>query len=143
MQAQARLSSVSDILTFRERYRDEMNCQIVHDSIHRRAGWTLTCRLELDVVFVGFGSVAIGGPRKDRPTLFEFYVLAEHRSFSFDLLEALLSVSGTRSMEIQSNEPLLAVILLTYVCDIASEKIVFHDTVSTVLSARPRLTPPR
>lgn len=135
MQAQAKLSSASDVLSFRERYREEMNCQIVHDSIHRRTGWTLTYQLELDAVSVGFGSVAVGGPWKNEPTLFEFYILPQHRSFSFDLFEALLSVSGARFMEIQSNDPLPAVMLHTYARDIASEKIVFHDKISTMLSA--------
>jgi hypothetical protein len=135
MQAQAKLSCASDILIFRERFREEMNCQIVHDSIHRRTGWRLTYELELDAVSVGFGSVAIGGPWEDKPTLFEFYVLPQHRSCSFDLFEALLSVSGPRFMEIQSNDPLLALMLHAYARDIASEKIVFHDKVSTVLSA--------
>ena len=135
MQPKAKLACASDIITFRERYREEMNCQIVHDSIHRRTGWTLTYGLELDALPVGFGSVAIGGPWKDRPTLFEFYVLPQHRSFAFDLFEALLSVSGPRFMEIQSNDPLLAVMLHTYARDIASENIVFHDKVSTVLPA--------
>ncbi len=134
MQAQAKLACASDFLAFRERYREEMNCQIVHDSIHRRTGWTLTYGLELDALPVGFGSVAIGGPWKDRPTLFEFYVLPQHRSFAFDLFEALLSVSGPRFMEIQSNDPLLAVMLHTYAREVVSEKIVFHDKVSTVLS---------
>jgi GNAT superfamily N-acetyltransferase len=135
MQARAKLSCASDMLAFRERYREEMDCQIVHDSIHRRTGWTLTYGLELDGVSAGFGSVAIGGPWKDRPTLFEFYVLPEHRSFSFDLFEELLSVSGPRFMEIQSNDALLAVMLHTYARDIASEKIVFHDKVTTALPA--------
>jgi hypothetical protein len=41
MHPQAKLSCASEILGLRERYREEMNCQIVHDSIHRRTGWTL------------------------------------------------------------------------------------------------------
>jgi GNAT superfamily N-acetyltransferase len=135
MRAQAKLSSALDVLPFRERYREEMNCQIVHDSIHRRAGWTLTYALQLDAISVGFGSVAIGGPWNGKPTLFEFYVLPQHRSFCFDLFEALLSVSEPRFMEIQSNDPLLAVMLHTYARDIASESIVFHDKARTMLSA--------
>src|SRR5438093_36695 len=135
MQAQAKLSSAPDILPFRERYRQEMNCQVVHDSIHRRAGWTLTYVLEVGGGAVGFGSVAIGGPWKDKPTLFEFYVLPEQRTRAFDLFEALLSVSGPQFMEIQSNEPLLAVMLHTYARDLASEKIVFHDKLTTALPA--------
>jgi hypothetical protein len=39
------LASAEDVLPMRTRHREEMNCQIVHDSIHRRPGWTLTYRL--------------------------------------------------------------------------------------------------
>src|SRR5690348_5879893 len=121
MRAQAKLSCASDIFPFRERYREEMNCQVVHDSIHRRTGWSLIYTLELDAAPVGFGSVAIGGPWKDRPTLFEFYVVPERRNFSFELFEALVSISGPRFMEIQSNDSLPEVMLHTYARDIASE----------------------
>jgi GNAT superfamily N-acetyltransferase len=112
-----------------------MNCQIVHDSIHQRTGWTRTYVLQIGDTVAGFGSLAIGGPWKDKPALFEFYVLPEQRSRAFDLFEALLRVSGARFMEIQSNDTLLAVMLHTYGRDIASEKIVFHDQRTTVLTA--------
>ena len=135
MSARAKLSAASEVLPFRERYREEMNCQIVHDSIHRRPGWTLTYLLEFGGVAVGFGSVAIAGPWKNKPTLFEFYVLPEHRTHAFDLFEALLATGNPGFTEIQSNDTLLAVMLHTYASDIASEKIVFHDRLTTALSA--------
>ncbi|MFO1511642.1 MAG: GNAT family N-acetyltransferase [Verrucomicrobiota bacterium] len=112
-----------------------MNCQIVHDSIHRRPGWTLTYLLESGGAAVGFGSVAIAGPWKDKPTLFEFYVLPEHRARAFVLFEALLAASNPGFMEIQSNDTLLAVMFHAYARDIASEKIVFQDKMTTSLSA--------
>jgi ribosomal protein S18 acetylase RimI-like enzyme len=133
MHAQAKLSSASEILLLRERYREEMNCQIVHDSIHRRPGWTLTYVLELDAISVGFGSVAIAGPWENKPTLFEFYVLPQYRFLSFDLFETLLSVSRPQFMEIQSNDRLPTVMLHTYAYEVVSEKIVFHDKISTAL----------
>ena len=135
MQAQAKPSSAPDVLSLRERHREEMNCQIVHDSIHRRAGWTLTYLLEIGGNAAGFGSMAIAGPWKDKPTLFEFYVLPEHRARAFDLFEALLATSRPGFMEIQSNDALLAVMFHTYARDIASEKIVFHDKLTTALPA--------
>jgi RimJ/RimL family protein N-acetyltransferase len=110
-----------------------MNCQIVHDSIHRREGWTLTYALGLDNTIVGFGSVAIAGPWKDKPTVFEFYVLPEHRNRAFDLFESFLNISGARFMEIQSSDVLLAVMLHAYAKNIWSEKIVFHDKLTTAL----------
>jgi GNAT superfamily N-acetyltransferase len=133
MQPQARLSSEVELLTLRTRYRAEMNCQIVHDSIHRRAGWTLSYLIELAGSAAGFGSMAIGGPWKDKHTIFEFYVLAEHRPRAFDFFEALLAASGARFFEIQSSDSLSSVMVHTYGQEIASEKIIFHDQLTTSL----------
>src|SRR5213083_2919079 len=105
----ATLSTAHAVLSVRTRYRQEMNCQIVHDSIHSREGWTLTYALSLAGAAVGFGSVAIAGPWKDKPTIFEFYVLPVHRHRAFDLFEAFVDACGARLMEIQSNDVLLAV----------------------------------
>jgi hypothetical protein len=131
MRAHAKMSSTEDVLPLRTRYREEMNCQIVHDSIHRREGWTLSYVLELGGVSAGFGSVAIGGPWKDKPTVFEFYVLPERRSRAFDLFEALLAASDARFFEVQTNDVLPTIMALTYGRDIATEKIVFHDKLTT------------
>jgi GNAT superfamily N-acetyltransferase len=131
MQAHAKLSSNEDVLALRTRYREEMNCQIVHDSIHRREGWTLSYVLDLGGVAAGFGSVAIGGPWKDKPTVFEFYVLPESRSRAFDLFEALIAASDARFFEVQTNDVLPTIMALTYGRDIATEKIVFHDKLTT------------
>jgi hypothetical protein len=136
MQAQAKLSADDEILPLRTRHRDEMNCQIVHDSIHRRKGWTLSYVLELGGVNAGFGSVAIGGPWKDKPTFFEFYVLPEHRSRAFELFEAFLAASGARFFEVQTNDAPATVMALTYGRDIATEKIVFHDKLTTAHPAK-------
>ncbi len=135
MQSQARLSSSQEILPLRARFREEMNSQIVHDSIHRREGWTLSYLLEAGGVAIGFGSVAIGGPWKDKPTVFEFYVLPEHRSRGFDLFEGFLAASGARFFEVQTNDVLPTVMVLTYGRDIGTEKIVFHDKLTTAYPA--------
>jgi GNAT superfamily N-acetyltransferase len=120
-------------LPLRTQFRQEMNCQIVHDSLHTRRGWTSTYALHLDGTLAGFGSIAIAGPWKDKPTIFEFYVLPAHRGRAFDLFETFVEASGARLMEIQSNETLLAVMLHTYARDIWSEKIVFSDQLTTAL----------
>jgi len=135
MLALATTSTADAVLQLRVRYRQEMNCQIVHDSIHRRDGWTVTYMLNVDGVTVGFGSIALAGPWKDKPSIFEFYVLPEHRAHSFKLFEALLTASNARFMEIQSSDALLAVMLHTYARDIWSEKIVFRDAITTALPA--------
>lgn len=131
MRAAATATSASAVLPLRDQYRREMNCQIVHDSIHRRTGWTNTYALSVDDTRAGFGSVAIGGPWTGRPTLFEFYVLPAYRDRAFQLFEVLLEASAARLMEIQSNDGLLAVMLHTYGRDVRSESIVFRDGSTT------------
>ena len=131
MKPQAKLSSSQEILPLRARHREEMNCQIVHDSIHRREGWTLSYLLESGGTPIGFGSVAIAGPWRDKPTVFEFYVLPEHRSRAFDLFEGFLEASDARFFEVQTNDVLPTVLVLAYGRDIVTEKIVFHDKLTT------------
>jgi len=127
----ATLSSSREILSLRTRHRDEMSCQIVHDSIHRREGWTRSYLLDLDGAPVGFGSVAVGGPWTDRPTAFEFYVVPQNRSGAFDLFESFLDAGGARFIEVQSNDVLMTAMVHTYGRDVTSEKIVFHDRLTT------------
>jgi len=123
------------VLLLRTRFREEMNCQIVHDSIHTRPGWTSTYALHLEGALAGFGSIAIAGPWEGKPTIFEFYVQHMHRGHAFDLFETFVDASGARLMEVQSNETLLAVMLHAYARDIWSEKIVFSDQLATALPA--------
>jgi GNAT superfamily N-acetyltransferase len=112
-----------------------MNCQIVKDSIHSRKGWTRTYLLERQGVSVGFGSIAIAGPWKEKPTVIEFYVLPEHRQSGFDLFDAFLAASGARFFEVQTNDTLLTVLAHTYGKNIATESIVFQEGITTTHSA--------
>jgi GNAT superfamily N-acetyltransferase len=129
----ATVSSAIQVLPLREAYRLEMNCQIVHDSIHRRAGWTTTYLLSVDGEAAGFGSMAIGGPWTGKPTIFEMYLAPAYRSRAFDAFDTLLTASQARFLEIQSSDALLSVMLHTYAGEIRSEAIVFHDRLRTEL----------
>ncbi len=135
MQVHATLTVAPVVRSLRTRYRQEMNCQIVKDSIHTRAGWAMTYALGLEDTLVGFGTVAIGGPWTDKPTILEFYVLPDHRARAFDLFEAFVEASGARLMEIQANDALLAMMLHTYAHEIMSEAILFRDGFTTALPA--------
>jgi len=135
MRGVATLVTGDVILPLRAQFRQEMSCQIVHDSLHTRPGWTSTYALHLDDALAGFGSIAIAGPWRDKPTIFEFYVQHMHRGRAFDLFEAFVESSGARLMEIQSNDTLLAVMLHAYARDIWTERIVFSDQLATALPA--------
>lgn len=126
-------SADREILPWRERYRQEMNCQIIHDSIHRRPGWTRSWLLSVDGVTAGFASLAEAGPWTGRPTLFEFHVSPEFRRHVFMLFEALLAASGARFIETQSNSTLLTAMLHAWSQNATSEKILFEDVTTTAL----------
>jgi GNAT superfamily N-acetyltransferase len=126
--------TLDDIRLWRDMYQLEMSCQIVHDSIHIRRGWTQEYRLMLAETPVGYGSVAIGGPWSGNPTLYEFYVVPTHRSHVFDLFRALLAASGATTIETQSNDAMTTVMLHAFAPQVTSESILFHDTYLTSLA---------
>jgi RimJ/RimL family protein N-acetyltransferase len=52
----ARVCHMLEIEGLREKYRQEMNCQIIHDSIHGRPGWTREFSLQTeDGPVIGYG----------------------------------------------------------------------------------------
>ena len=100
-----------------------MGCQIIHDSIHYRSGWTKEYALVADGLQIGYGSVAVAGPWKEKPTIYEFYVVPHYRASVFRLFENLLQISGARFIEVQSNDPLITPMLHTFSEDVKSESI--------------------
>ncbi|HEX5244948.1 MAG TPA: GNAT family N-acetyltransferase [Tepidisphaeraceae bacterium] len=129
----ARPTSLEQILPWRDLYRHEMNCQIIHDSLHERDGWTQSYSLTVDGTAAGYGAIAIGGPWKGKPTAFEFYVLPQFRNRTFDLFEAFLKRSEAVAIETQSNDPLLTPLLHVFGHDPNVESILFADRMTTSL----------
>jgi hypothetical protein len=127
---------VKEILPWRELYRQEMNCQIIHDSLHVREGWTEPYRIELDGEVAGYGSIVVGGPWAGTRTIFELYVVEQQRSRIFEAFDALRSASGANAIETQTNDFLLAAMLHTWAHDVVSEKIVFEDRITTAYRVR-------
>lgn len=134
MDCSARPVSVPDISLWRDLYRQEMNCQIVHDSLHVRQGWTESYVLEIGGSPAGYGSIVVGGPWKGTRTLFEFFVAPPYRSRAFNLFDALLAASQATGINVQTNDALLTVMLHTWARNITSESIVFADELTTALA---------
>src|SRR3954469_7713982 len=126
-------TTLAQIAPLRELYRAEMNCQIMGDSFHTRPGWTQSYLLLIDNQPAGYGSIAIAGPWKDKPTAFEFFILPEHRLRVFDLFETFLAAANPIAIETQSNGILLHIMLHTYAKNIATEAILFHDRITTTM----------
>lgn len=131
MSVSAKLTSLEEIQPWRDLYRAEMNCQIVHDNMHYREGWTQSYRLEIDGRPAGYGSILIAGPWKGTRTVFEFYVQPHFRNRVFDLFESLMSESRADAFEIQSSETILNVMIHARTREIETEKIVFEDLLTT------------
>jgi GNAT superfamily N-acetyltransferase len=130
-----RRAELSEIAPLRDAFRREMDCQIVHDSIHHRPRWTLEYVLADGDEAIGYGSVAVAGPWKDKPTFYEFYVAPEHRARAFALFDAFVVASGPRAFEVQTSDTLSTVLALAYARDIGTERIVFRDHTTTQLPA--------
>jgi GNAT superfamily N-acetyltransferase len=120
------------ILTLRDLYRKEMNCQIVRDSWHGR-GWTDLYLLRRNGRVVGYGLV--GGVRADpKDVIMEFYVLPAHRAAALPLFRQLAAVSQARSVEAQTNDVLLTLMLYDCAGKIESETVLFQDAFTTNLA---------
>src|SRR2546428_9107275 len=103
MELSAKAANVEDILPWRDMYRLEMGCQIIHDSLHSRKGWTEAYLLIADGVTVGYGSIAVEGPWKGKPTVFEWYVVPQYRLRLFGPFDALLAARGTGTLSTPGN----------------------------------------
>ena len=131
MATTVRRADSREIASMRDAFRREMNCQIVHDSIHARHGWTVEYAFTDGETAIGYGSVAVAGPWRDKPTVYEFYVVPERRSQAFELFDAFLAASRPIAFEVQSSDTLTTVTCLTYARDIGTEKVVFRDHTTT------------
>jgi GNAT superfamily N-acetyltransferase len=131
MPLQVRRVELREIERMRDIFRHEMNCQIIHDSIHARPGWTHEYLIAQGGGTVGYGSVAVAGPWQGKPTVYEYFLLPQHRVRAFDAFALLLTSSGATAIESQSNDVLLTAMLHTFAPAVASESILFHDKMTT------------
>lgn len=126
--------NVESIRALREEYRREMNCQIVHDSWHER-GFTQSYHFKTEGQLVGYGSVGAseGGPKT---IVKEFFVIPQYRAIALRLFRQLLEVSGAKTIEAQTNDPLLSAMLSACAVDTVSHTILFADAAVTHLDGR-------
>lgn len=129
--------AVEAIEPWREAYRREMNCQIVHDSLHARAGWTQHYLLALDGEAAGYGAVAVGGPWAGKPSIFELFIEPRWRCRAFDLFDALRRASAAVAMDAQTSDALLTVMLHAFATNVVVDRILFHDALQTARTAPP------
>ena len=132
MNIEVSLLRLEAIQGLRELYRREMNCQIVHDSLHARF-FTDIYLIRVDDRVAGYGCV-MSGDSESRDVIKEFYVLPVHRARALPLFRRFASASGATTIEAQTNDTLLSLMLFDCAREFKSETILFHDAGRTNLS---------
>jgi GNAT superfamily N-acetyltransferase len=132
MKIDVSLVPLEQILSLRDLYRQEMNCQIVHDSLHAR-GFSDLYVIQVDGRIAGYGCV-VADKGKRREVIREFYVLPVHRAAALPLFRALIAASKARKVQAQTNDILLTLMLFDCTSRIRSDTILFHDAFRTSLS---------
>jgi GNAT superfamily N-acetyltransferase len=115
----------------RELYRREMNCQIVHDSLHARF-FTDIYLIRVNDRVAGYGC-AMSGDCESRDLIKEFYVLPGHRASALSLFRRFAMAAGARTIEAQTNDTLLSLMLFDCATEFKSETILFQDASTTDL----------
>src|SRR5207244_6819695 len=119
-----------EITPLRELHRQQMNCQIMHDSFLRR-GFSDPYLIGVDGRLAGYGLVA----NKHWPeTVHEFYPLPDYRSAALPMFRQLLEVSQANHILAQTNDRLLLLMLYDCAGNIISEIILFEDVFTSHLT---------
>jgi GNAT superfamily N-acetyltransferase len=122
-------AEVNDIHPLRDLYRQEMSCQIIHDSFPRR-GFSDPYLLRLAGRVAGYGLVA----NQHYPnTVNEFYTVPGCRAMALPMFRHLLEVSQATKIRSQSNDRLMLLMLYDCAADITSDTILFEDSFPTHL----------
>jgi GNAT superfamily N-acetyltransferase len=123
---------LEEVLPLRELYRREMSCQIIHDSLPARGfGDLFLLRADRRVAGYGFVMGYLGEPRD---MIREFYVLPVYRGAAPPMFRRLIEASRARRIEAQTNDVLLTLMLYDCATGITSDRILFHDALTTSLS---------
>jgi len=129
-------SDAAAIALFRERYKAEMVCQIVHDSLHGRSGWVQWHEVSYDGRSIGYCASVVAGPWKGTVTFFELYVLPEWRSFLFQIAEAYMTSARVDAVLGQTNDELMRLVIDQYCAQASVEKVLFESGSDTRLPSR-------
>ena len=125
-------TSLDAVHPLRELYRRELNCQIVLDSWAGR-NWVDGYLCKIDDHPVGYGLV--GGVRRDPvDTITEFFLLPQYREYALPLFQQLITISGAKVIEAQTNDNLLTLMLFDTCDHIESNVVLFHDAITTHLT---------
>jgi GNAT superfamily N-acetyltransferase len=129
MTIKVRRAEFQDVEAMRGLYRQELNCQIIHDSFLPR-GLADPYLILVDGGLAGYGAVS---NKYDKGRLIEFYTLPQARPLALPMFRELLAASHATHIEAQTNNPLMLLMLYDCAKNITAENILFHDAFHTQL----------
>lgn len=129
MRIQIHRTEYKEIESLRGLYRQEANCQIIHDSALSR-GLADPYLILMDGRRAGYGGV---WNKYEIGRLMEFYTMPVVRPHALPMFRELLAVSQATHIEAQTNMPLMLTMLYDCATDIAAEAILFEDAFTTNL----------
>lgn len=129
MTIQVRRAEYQDVEAMRGLYRQELNCQIIHDSFLPR-GLADPYLILAHGRIAGYGAVS---NKYDKGRLIEFYTLPQARSLALPMFRELLAASRATHIEAQTNNPLMLLMLYDCAKHITAENILFYDAFATQL----------
>jgi GNAT superfamily N-acetyltransferase len=130
MNIQVRRAEYPDVEIMRGLYRQEANCQIIHDSCLVR-GLADPYLILVDGGVGGYGAV---WNKYEIGRVMEFYTLPKLRGFAAPMFRELLAASQATHIEAQTNMPLMLLMLYDFAKNITVENILFHDAFVTHLA---------
>jgi GNAT superfamily N-acetyltransferase len=130
MNIQIHRAEHKDVEAMRGLYRQEMNCQIIYDSFFSR-GLADAYLILVEGRIGGYGAVS---NKYDKDRLIEFHTLPHLRRHALPMFRKLLAASRATSIVAQTNNPLMLLMLYDCAKNVTTEKILFHDALTTQLA---------
>jgi GNAT superfamily N-acetyltransferase len=129
MDIQIRHATYPDVQEMRELYREELNCQIIHDSAISR-GMAEPYLILVAGRVGGYGAVwKQYAPHR----LMEFYALSHTRNVAPRMFRELLIASKASHIEAQTNNPLMLSMLHGFATNITAIHLLFRDAFASQL----------
>lgn len=129
MRIQVRRVEYQDVEAMRTLYRQELDCQIIHDSFLSR-GLADPYLILVEGRIGGYGAVS---NKYGKGRLMEFYTLPHLRGSASSMFRELLTTSQATHIEAQTNIPLMLLMLYDCAKNITAENVLFHDVFVTNL----------
>lgn len=131
MNIEIRRVDYEEVKALHELYRQEANCQIIHDSFLVR-GLADPYLILVEGRLAGYAAI---GNKYPPGQLTEFYTLPPMRPFALPICRELLAASGATRMEAQTNMPMMLLLLYDCTRNIFTEALLFEDAFTTHLTA--------